>query len=58
MKFTIILLPAPQPAATVDGVLHLSQKLMKKIHAIEFIKMRDLLPEKWLGSLEEGDSAE
>ena len=61
-------LPAPaQPAATVavptglflgDGVLPLPQKLMKKIRALEFIEMRELLPEEWLGSLEEGDSAD
>ena len=66
IKFTISL-PAPQPAATVavltglflgDGVLPLSQELMKKIHAIEFIKMRELVPEEWLESLDKGDSAE
>lgn len=61
------MLPAPQPAASVavptglflgDGVLPLPQKLMKKIRALEFIEMRELLPEEWLGSLEDGDNAE
>jgi hypothetical protein len=31
---------------------------MKKTHALEFIEMQELLPEEWLGSLEDGDSTE
>ena len=38
-----------------DGVLPLPQRLMRKILALEFVEMRELLPEEWLPSVEEGD---
>ena len=38
-----------------DGVLPLPQRLMKKIIALEFVEMRELLPEEWLSSMEEGE---
>ena len=62
-----LVLPGPQPAASIavptglflgDGVLPLPQKLMKRIRALKFIEMRELLPKEWLGSLEEGHNAE
>ena len=62
-----LVLPAPQPAASVavptglflgDGVLPLPHKLMKRIRALEYVEMRELLPEEWLEPLEEGHSAE
>ena len=62
-----LVLPAPQPAASIavptglflgDGVLPLPQKLMKRILALEFVEMRELLPEEWLGAWEEGHNAE
>ena len=55
--------PRPQLSASVvvptglflgDGVLPLPQRIMKKILALEFVEMRELLPEDWLGSVEEG----
>ena len=59
-----LVLPAPQPAASIavptglflgDVVVPLPQKLIKRL---EFVEMRELLPEEWLGSLEEGHNAE
>ena len=63
-------LPVVQPSASVasvavptglflgDGVLPLPQKLMRKILALEFIEMRELLLEEWLTLIEEGENSE
>ena len=57
----------PQPSASVavptslffgNRVLPLPQRIMKKILALEFVEMRELLPEEWLGSVEEGEHSE
>ena len=40
-----------------DGLLPLPQKLMRRIIALEFVEMRELLPEEWLHSVtEESDN--
>ena len=55
--FPTTTLPTPSMAVPTrvflgDGVLPLPQRLMKKILALEFIEMRELLPEEWLSSAE------
>ena len=40
---------------TLCFFLPLPQRLMRRILALEFVEMRELLPEEWLPSVEEGD---